>query len=96
MHRPSTRPVAVCWACTCNGPARLPSNMANQNKAGQSVATLPSAGPKTDEFAASAGLHPESVRRAIRQGRIPAIKFGRTWRIPPAAAERILREGLPS
>ena len=25
------------------------------------------------------GIHPESVRRLIRQGKLPAIKFGNKW-----------------
>ncbi len=28
------------------------------------------------------GIHPESVRRLIRQGKLPAKKFGHTWLIP--------------
>jgi excisionase family DNA binding protein len=39
--------------------------------------------------------HPESVRRAIRQERIQAKRFGSSWRIPAAEVRRILAEGLP-
>lgn len=39
--------------------------------------------------------HPESVRRAIRQGRIHALRFGKGWRIPANEVRRILTEGLP-
>ena len=39
--------------------------------------------------------HPESVRRAIRQGRIHALRFGQGWRIPAAEVRRILTTGLP-
>lgn len=35
-----------------------------------------------EEFAEGLGRHPESVRRAIRQGRLKAKKFGRVWLIP--------------
>lgn len=38
----------------------------------------------------------ESVRHAIRQGRIRARKFGRYWKIPVAVAEEIFRNGVPS
>ncbi|MGZ5506681.1 MAG: helix-turn-helix domain-containing protein [Limisphaerales bacterium] len=38
--------------------------------------------------------HPESVRRAIRAGRIKAIKIGRHWRVPGAELERLMEEGL--
>ena len=48
------------------------------------------------ELAAAARLHAESVRRAIRQGRIPdVIRFGRSLRIPDATARQILTNGLP-
>lgn len=39
--------------------------------------------------------HPESIRRAIRGGRIVAKKFGRDWGIPFTEAERIISNGLP-
>lgn len=37
-----------------------------------------------DEAARRLGMHPESVRRMCRAGRVPAAKFGRVWRIDPA------------
>lgn len=48
------------------------------------------------EVAALMSYHPESVRRAIRAGRIRALKFGQDWRVPPAEVQRILSEGLPA
>jgi excisionase family DNA binding protein len=39
--------------------------------------------------------HPVTVRKAIRAGRIEAIKFGKSWRIPDSVLEKICREGLP-
>lgn len=39
--------------------------------------------------------HPESVRRAIRQGRLHAIKLGREWRISPETMENIRLQGIP-
>ena len=48
-----------------------------------------------DELAARIKYHPESVRRAIRQGRIHALPFGTGWRIPAQEAARILATGLP-
>ena len=50
----------------------------------------------TGELATAARLHPESVRRAVRQGRFPVIRFGRGIRIAADVAQRILREGLPA
>ncbi len=46
------------------------------------------------EVAQALRYHIESVRRAIRQGRIKAIKAGRQWRVPRAELDRLLREGL--
>lgn len=48
-----------------------------------------------EEVARAIRYHPESVRRAIRQGRIHAIQFGAGWRIPAAELRRILATGLP-
>ena len=48
-----------------------------------------------EDFAGKISYHPESVRRAIRQGRIHALQFGASWRIPAPEARRILAEGLP-
>jgi excisionase family DNA binding protein len=46
------------------------------------------------ELAGLVSFHPESVRRAIRQGRIRALKFGNSWRIPSAEVARIITQGL--
>lgn len=59
-------------------------------------AAQPSAGVTTDFAAQAFGYHVESVRRAIRQGRIRTVPFGRTYRIPLDEFARILREGLPA
>ena len=48
-----------------------------------------------EELAARIKYHPESVRRAIRQGRIHALPFGVGWRIPPQEVAKILANGLP-
>jgi excisionase family DNA binding protein len=48
-----------------------------------------------EELAARIHYHPESVRRAIRQGRIHALPFGAGWRIPAQEVARILTTGLP-
>jgi hypothetical protein len=50
----------------------------------------------TCELADAARIHEESVRRAIRQGRIrDVVRFGRSLRIPDATARQILANGLP-
>jgi excisionase family DNA binding protein len=57
---------------------------------------LPTAPARTvEEVAALIHYHPESVRRAIRQGRIHALQFGAGWRIPAPEVARILTAGLP-
>lgn len=43
-----------------------------------------------EAFARAACVHPESVRRAIRAGRIRAVKIGTGWRIPHGEATRIM------
>ena len=40
------------------------------------------------EVASRLGIHPESVRRLIRQGKLPAIKFGNKWLIDKATLEQ--------
>ncbi|MBI4325264.1 MAG: helix-turn-helix domain-containing protein [Chloroflexi bacterium] len=65
----------------------------------QKVLTAPApltAGQTTEQFAFAIGWHQESVRRAIRQNRIRALPFGRTWRIPMEEVARILSHGLPT
>jgi len=47
-------------------------------------------------FARVISWHPESVRRAIRQGRIRAVRLGGGWRIPADEVARIVSAGLPS
>ena len=49
----------------------------------------------TEVFAQKIAWHPESVRRAIRQGRVAAIKLGNGWRIPPDVADHVLKHGIP-
>lgn len=48
-----------------------------------------------EAFAKLIGWHPESVRLAIRQGRIAARKFGSVWRITPATVAQLTANGIP-
>ena len=41
-----------------------------------------------DEVAERLNIHPESVRRLIRQGKLPAIKFGNKWLVERATLEQ--------
>ncbi len=49
----------------------------------------------TSELAGAIQYHEESIRRAIRAGRIRAIRCGNRWRIPPDELARIMTNGLP-
>lgn len=46
------------------------------------------------EFAAVVKMHPETIRKCVRQGRIKALHFGRGLRIPASEAARILEGGF--
>lgn len=48
-----------------------------------------------ETFARGIQWHPESLRRACRQGRVRAVKLGRGWRIPRAVADEIVKNGIP-
>ncbi len=41
-----------------------------------------------DEAADRLSIHPESVRRLIRQGKLPAIKFGNKWLVEKSSLEQ--------
>ena len=41
-----------------------------------------------DEVGKRLNVHPESVRRLIRQGKLPAIKFGNKWLVEKASLEQ--------
>ena len=41
-----------------------------------------------DEVAERLRIHPESVRRLIRQGKLPAIKFGNKWLVEKSSLEQ--------
>ena len=40
------------------------------------------------EVAKRLRIHPESVRRLIRQGKLPAIKFGNKWLVDKVVLEQ--------
>lgn len=45
-----------------------------------------------EEFAREASVHPETVRRWLREGIINGKKFGRKWRIPKSELDKVLPE----
>ena len=86
-HNTVTPEATPAAACESKAPSR------------RKATAPPIAAPRqwlTHELAAAARLHPESIRRCIRQGRIKALHFGRSLRIPDAEAQRILASGLPA
>ena len=46
-----------------------------------------------DELAAMLKVTPQAIYNWIQQGRMGAVRIGRTVRIPAAEVERVLREG---
>lgn len=45
----------------------------------------------TEEVAHRLAVDPSTVRRWIDDGRLPAVKPGRRWRIDPADLDQLLR-----
>lgn len=41
-----------------------------------------------DQVGKRLNIHPESVRRLIRQGKLPAIKFGNKWLVETTLLEQ--------
>lgn len=41
-----------------------------------------------DQVSKRLGIHPESVRRLIRDGKLPAIKFGNKWLVEKSVLEQ--------
>ena len=37
-------------------------------------------------------LHPETIARYIRQGELPALKFGRVWRMERKEVDKFTKE----
>jgi excisionase family DNA binding protein len=46
--------------------------------------------------AAALGLHVESIRDALRDGRLPGLRVGAHWRVTHATLTEMLQRGLPS
>jgi excisionase family DNA binding protein len=47
----------------------------------------------TDELAQRLRCHTETIRRALRSGRLRGLKIGRRWRIPLGEIEKISQKG---
>lgn len=76
-------------------PGLIVSMQAEIARLGQRVAMLEGASPdllSTDEAAALLGLHPNTVKAMIRDGRLPATKpgAGRNWKIARADVLRLV------
>jgi excisionase family DNA binding protein len=46
-----------------------------------------------EEVAARLRLHLETVRQLLREGKLPGVKIGRSWRIRRKDLEEFLRPG---
>lgn len=44
------------------------------------------------EVAEKLSVHPSTVRRWIREGKIESIRFGRDYKIPEEALEKFIRD----
>lgn len=40
-------------------------------------------------------LHPDTVRRLLREGRLRGVRVGRSWRVPADVAEAPVPDPLP-
>ena len=47
-----------------------------------------------NEVAKRLKLHPVTITRYIREGKLSALKFGRVWRIKEEELDHILKEGI--
>lgn len=47
-----------------------------------------------EEFAARFDVKPSHVYRCVREGLIPAIKFGRLYRIPAVLPDRLMAKAM--
>ena len=45
-----------------------------------------------EQVAALLGCHVETIEAATRDGRLPAVKFGKAWRYPNEALLKVLNE----
>ena len=63
--------------------SRFTSAVANMSKE-----TLLDSYLDVDQVARRLSIHPESVRRLIRDGKLPAIKFGNKWLVERSVLEQ--------
>ena len=46
---------------------------------------------RADEVARLVGLHPQTVRRLLRNGRLPGVRIGRVWLVHGDGLQALLR-----
>jgi len=56
----------------------------------------PSPAVNANDAAEILGVHPETLRRWVREGRIPAVKVGARLRISRATINDLLTHGTPT
>jgi excisionase family DNA binding protein len=44
------------------------------------------------EFAQDTGYKPETIRKKLREGKLPSVKWGRSWRVLVPQAYDVLEE----
>lgn len=48
---------------------------------------------RADQVARLVGLHPQTVRRLLRTGRLPGVRIGRVWLVHREGLDALLRGG---
>ena len=61
--------------------------MIKNDKRGYDVYTV-------EEIAGTLRVHPITIFRALKKGKIKGIKIGNVWRISEEELERIMKEGI--
>lgn len=65
------------------------------NKADNKGADMPEAFYSAEEIAEYLKVGAQTVRAWIREGKVKAVKFGRSWRVADEELKRIIAEGVP-
>jgi excisionase family DNA binding protein len=75
---------------------QFPDRTVNARSSG--LDTLPSFEPvlNTEEAAALLQVHPKTLQRLARQGRVPAFRIGDLWRFRASALDAWLQSGICS
>ena len=81
---------------------RIPGDQSARHRADDRPSYLPEALQNfepvlnTEEAAALLQIHPKTLQRMARQGRVPAFRIGDLWRFRASALDEWLRSGVCS